>query len=196
MSLFLPSIPQASDNLDFSQGQLLSNNSGLDTVFGVDHYKFSDASSSKGFHNTVTTPLIVGSAHPATTANPIFYAMQDYSAIGLLQYSRGPTSAVPSPLTYLQSPATPIALASLGTTNLINFAGMTSAMCVGYAQDVTGGQNPSACLISWNGTVISFKTLGTINTLQFGASGSTLIITNASGGNISLNWSLQFLRIK
>lgn len=59
MSLFLPNIPQPNDNLDFSQGQLLSNNQGLDTVFSIDHTLFSDASSDKGFHRKVTFPVVV-----------------------------------------------------------------------------------------------------------------------------------------
>lgn len=54
MSLFIPTIPTANQNLDFSQGQLLSNNAGLDTVFGIDHSLFSDATSNKGFHKKVT----------------------------------------------------------------------------------------------------------------------------------------------
>jgi len=54
MSLFLPNIPQPNQNLDFSQGQLLSNNSGLDTVFSVDHTLFSDSTANKGFHKKVT----------------------------------------------------------------------------------------------------------------------------------------------
>lgn len=65
MSLFLPNIPQPNDNLDFSQGQLLTNNQGLDTVFGVDHTLFSDATSDKGFHRKVTFPVV---AAPGSTA--------------------------------------------------------------------------------------------------------------------------------
>lgn len=65
MSLFLSNIPQANDNLDFSQGQLLSNNAGLDTVFAIDHTLFSDSTANKGFHKKVT--LYQVASDPAQT---------------------------------------------------------------------------------------------------------------------------------
>lgn len=73
MSLFIPTIPQAGDNLDFSQGQLLSNNSGLDTVFGNDHYKFSDATTNKGLHKQVTFPLVGSTPYAVTGTNSYEY---------------------------------------------------------------------------------------------------------------------------
>jgi hypothetical protein len=67
MSLFLPNIPQSSDNLDFSQGQLLSNNQGLDTVFGIDHTLFSDSTANKGKHKKST--YFAQAASPGTSAS-------------------------------------------------------------------------------------------------------------------------------
>src|SRR5260221_3282050 len=107
MTLFLPNIPQPNDNLDFSQGQLLSNNQGLDTVFGIDHYPFSDASGNKGFHNTVTQPAYqnpIGTPSPTppgTVAEPKLYAFQQTVPLGVLQYSRGPNNMAPTPVTSL-----------------------------------------------------------------------------------------------
>ncbi len=51
---FLSNIPQANHNLDFSQGQLLSNNAALDTIFSADHTIFSGSGPNRGFHNKVT----------------------------------------------------------------------------------------------------------------------------------------------
>src|ERR1700683_3308310 len=125
MSLFLPTIPQPNDNLDFSQGQLLSNNQGLDTVFGIDHYKFSDDSGDKGFHNKVTTPNFETSpptlpnAPPATSAAPIFYGFKQLDGAGnptnqlpILQYSISTNNGVASPVTTLQSQAAAFNLAA------------------------------------------------------------------------------------
>ena len=193
MSLFLPNIPQPSDNLDFSQGQLLSNNQGLDTVFGVDHYKFSDATANKGFHNTVTTPLIVGSAHPTTTTNPIFYAMQDFAAVGVIQYSRGPTNAVPTPLTDLQSTVAAIVVAPAGTTPILNFTGMNIVYGNLYVL-ASNIPNSRTTTIYWNGSVIQ----GLISTgpMQIIQVGNTLTYVNPTAGNQSIYWTFELVRVQ
>lgn len=192
MSLFIPTIPQPGDNLDFSQGQLLSNNSGLDTVFGVDHYKFSDATVNKGFHNQVTTPV---RSHPVTGPNPVFYGAQDSANLGVLQYSSGPNNAVPTPLTMLQSPSTPISLAPNGTTNIIDFTGLTRAFGVISASDTTGTNVGSMWYIVWTGAVI-YKTAIISGTFQAINSGNILQLKNISP-SITYNniyWTFQLLR--
>lgn len=190
--------PVAADDLDVSQPNLVVNTNGSDDSFGVNHYKFSDTTANNGKHNTVQTPIIVGAVHPTTAANePQFYAMQDYPAIGVLQYSRGGSDAVPSAVTYLQSPASAIPITSLGTINVLNFTGIASALCVVYIQDVSSSaQSPVAQVVSWNGSAFTFKVLGTLGTLQVGSSGNIVIITNASGGTVNVKWSVQFLRIQ
>ena len=197
MSLFIPTSPQANDNLDFSQGQLLSNNSGLDTVFGIDHYKFSDATANKGFHNKVTTPVFVDSP-PITGANPVAYAFQDSANVGVLQYSRGPNNAVPTPITMLQSPSSPITLAPAATTNVLDFTGIPGALAILYAADYTLHIGAIISLISWNGTAFGniFNTNGTAN-LTAVSSGNILQIKNNSSITTfsSVRWTLQFLRM-
>lgn len=63
MSVYNPNIPQASDLVSNSQGQLLTNFSQLNTQFGVDHSAFeAGGSNGTGFHNQVTFPTAVVAA--------------------------------------------------------------------------------------------------------------------------------------
>lgn len=200
MSLFLPLIPQPSDNLDFSQGQLLSNNQGLDTVFGIDHTLFSDATANKGFHNKVTTPK--ASSAPTTTTNPIFYAYQDSANVGVIQYSRGPGNVVPSPVTYLQSSATGITLAANTTLTIFSFTGLARSLAVLYMVDyetINLVASPGCgSFVVWDGTTVystDFAARG--GSLQTFSSGSNLVIRNTSATNMTkIFWSLQFLRLQ
>lgn len=214
MSLFLPTIPQPGDNLDFSQGQLLSNNGGLDTVFGVDHYKFSDATVNKGFHNKVTTPQfflnssippVYPTVQPATGANPVLYAYQATDGAGtpttntgVLQYSRGPNNATPTPITHLHGSAV---LAPSATTNIFDITGVTRAMMIVSVMDDVINNNQFA-YVAFGVAGLGYK----INNLVLLSSGTTLFVTSA--GNIlqiinnsgsvtstSVQWTIDFLRI-
>jgi hypothetical protein len=204
MSLFLPNIPQAGDNLDFSQGELLSNNQGLDTVFGIEHYKFSDATVNKGFHNQVTTPAYVANPPtglpPATGANPILYSFQASANIGVIQYSRGPSNAVPSPLTRLQSPSTPIVLAPSGTSNILDFTGVTRAMAIATCLDaVTTSTFRQIAYISFSSTgSLKIDNIISPTFLNFLASGNILQVLNTNSSVTASNvfWSLEFLRVE
>jgi hypothetical protein len=199
--------PVASDDLDISQPFLTNNTNGADDSFGIDHYKFSDLTANNGFHNKVTTPQFLTSppslpsVPPTTTTNPIFYGYQQLDGsgvptnnLGLLQYSRGPTNAVPTPVTYLQSPVTPIVLTPGSTTNVFNFAGLTQALAVLYASDFIIGTNIDA-FVTWNGTTLTVGSSGTV--MSAVVSGSILQLkSNASSGNLtSVAWTLQFVRI-
>lgn len=202
MSLFIPTIPQPNDNLDFSQGQLLSNNGGLDTVFGVDHYKFSDASANKGFHNKVTTPVFVDSPPsglpPVTTTNPIFYGFQDTANVGVIQYSRGPTNAVPTPITNLQSPVTPIVLGPAATTNVLDFTGIAHAFCLLHAGD-TGSPTLNRILtwVFWTGSAFILNDLTSgISFLDSQNTGNILQLKNNNVGALNnVYWTLHFDRL-
>ncbi len=52
--MFNPDIPQPTDNLSVSQGDLLTNFQQLNTQFGVNHVPFDDSGSDKGKHKFVT----------------------------------------------------------------------------------------------------------------------------------------------
>lgn len=65
-----PSIPQATDNLSTSQGQILNNFTQLNTVFSVDHFAFDDVTSTlRGKHRQCTFESL--GADPTTLANEV-----------------------------------------------------------------------------------------------------------------------------
>lgn len=201
-----PNKPAANDDLSDSQGDIKSNFTVSNNVFLVDHYPFSNTTANKGKHNQVTTPLIIGSVHPATAAaEPKMYAMQDSANVGVLNYSRGPSSAVPTPLTSLQSPATPVTIGSGGTANILNFTNLARCTCIlsvmdtVYATTIAPGV-PAASTYSfvyWTGTAFMFKTTGTI--IQVQNTGNILQIKNNTsvpvGALNNVYWTLQFLRL-
>jgi len=200
MALFIPTIPQANDNLDFSQGQLLSNNAGLDTVFGIDHYKFSDATVNKGFHNQVTTPAHIG-GHPITAANlPLMYAMTAGN-LGVIQFSKRANlgAADPSnPITMLQSSSTGISLTSGGgTSNVFDFTGLPRAMCILTASNNTTTLVGLFANVIWTGSVVIVANIAAGNSLLGFAASPILQIKNNGGTSLSdVYWTLQFLRVQ
>jgi len=217
MSLFIATIPQPGDNLDFSQGQLLANNQGLDTVFGVDHYKFSDATVNKGFHNKVTTPQfflnssippVYPTVIPVTTTNPVIYAYQPTdgsgtptTTIGLIQYSRGPSNAVPTPITKLYGSAV---LAPSGIVNIFDVTGISRVMLLVTVNDDQINKNNQFAYASFgpggggNWAINNFVGASAGTTLQIISSGNILQIINASPSMPSnnVNWAIEIMRIQ
>lgn len=177
-----PNIPLAPDFLSVSQGDLLNNFSVADTSFGINHYKFSDLTANNGKHNNIQTPLVIGAVHPSTPANEnSFYTMQDSAPLGLLQYSRGPSDAVPTPVTSLQSQAAALVLASSATTNVLDFTGLARAYGLLFVVN-SGVVNPrnEIFFISWNGTSLN----------------SVSITTSAGGVNFAVVMSGNVMQIK
>lgn len=196
--VYLLNQPVATDDLSISQPILAANTNSADASFGIDHYAFSNLTVNNGFHNTVTTPLIVGAAHPTTIAAvPKMYGMQDSVNLGVIQYSRGPSNAVPSPLTHLHSTAAPIVLASGATTNVFDFTGLALAICMLYttSYDVTATNKVS--YIVWTGSALSISDLNVPANLTVQASGNILQIKNTSAPPVTFNklfWTLDILR--
>jgi hypothetical protein len=200
MSLFIPTIPQANDNLDFSQGQLLSNNSGLDTVFGIDHYKFSDATVNKGFHNHVTTPAIIG-GEPTTAANlPLLYGLTVPGNLGVIQFSKGQNiaSTFPgSPLASIQSPLAATTVAAFpATTPVFDFTGLNKALSLLIVLD-SSTQSSLFAYVAWTGAALVIVDLITPFNLKTVAVDNVLSIQNISGApKTTIYWTLEFLRVQ
>lgn len=68
MSVYLRNQPIATDDLSVSQPILAANTNKSDDSFGIDHFQFSDLTTSNGFHKKVTLPG-TGLATPAPAAN-------------------------------------------------------------------------------------------------------------------------------
>lgn len=209
MAVFDPNVPQAFQLLSNSQNDLLSNMMALDTSFGIDHYKFSDATANNGFHNTVTTPLVTPNPGPtfnppATAAGiPKFYAMQDSANLGVIQYSRGPNNAVPTPVTSIQSPAAAQSINALATIPIFDFSGLARAMCHFQIMDTATlgtGQSAAICDIYYTGGspgtfALTTYLTGLTTRYQFLIAGNVFTVKNNSGTALTnIYWSLQFLR--
>lgn len=214
MTTFNPNKPQPGDKLNKSQLDLLLNNQQLDISFQEDHYTFSNGTTNNGKHNQMTTPLIDPPAHHTTAPDePKIYAMQDSANLGVLQYSRGGSDAVPTPLTSLHS-GTPFAMATNEIVQLFDFTGLTYAFCIFMAKgfQAAGATNPISgfAQLSWDGTRLSCwnptaAKFGTnpivaiaprIRALpEFTNDASPLFsIQNAGGSITDVTWTIQFLR--
>lgn len=171
----------------------------MDITYGVDHYKYSDQTANNGFHNTVTTPLVVGSAHPATAANvPKLYSMQDTANIGVIQYSRGGNNAVPSPITFIQSPSTATVINNGAFANVLDLAGTARAIIKGYAANFNSVNATKAAesAIYWDGTNMYLRPTASIN-FGFVNSGSIIRLFNNTGSAMNdVYWVLQIMRVQ
>lgn len=200
--VFNKNVPQPGDELDDSQADLLNNNLALNSVFGIDHYQFDNITANSGFHNTVTTPIIVGSAHPTTSASLCkLYAMTANNA-GLLQFSRGISNAAPTPVTNVQSPIFPGALTINNgqTINILDFAGMTLAVCEFIVVNLDSFVSPPPPyvfgLVFSNGPQLAISSLHSSGGLSIGVSGTTLTVTNNSGvAYTKIYWTLKMHRV-
>lgn len=199
---FLPNIPQPGDELADSQVDLLGNNQQLDTTFGIDHYTFSNLTTNNGKHNLVTTPIVVGATHPTTAAaEPKFYAMQETANIGVIQYSRGPSDAVPTPVTKLQSPSTGIIVPFGGTTNILDFSGMGVCIATVWFASLPPSPIPvgqysitNSIIVGWNGTAFVLPSQSSV--LNLVNTGNILQIVNLNLGQTAIvYWSLEIHRI-
>lgn len=213
MSIYNPSIPQPGDDLSDSQPKILANFNRANSSFGVDHYAFADLTANNGKHNQITTPAYI--ANPPTglppvtaVAEPKIYAFQDTAGVGVINYSRGPSNAVPSPITSLQSTSAAIVLLNNGTTNILDFTGLARAFVTLIAADltdmtITGINKFNISNIFWNGSAFFIPSQITIQTtipqnllLVAQASGNILQLKNISGATLSnVYWTLKLNRL-
>lgn len=190
-------IPRPTDLLSTSQSDIQNNFLQANTSFGIDHYTFDSLPANNGKHNLVTTPLIVGSAHPATSVNePKMYAMQDSAPLGVLNYSRGGNNAPPTPLTSLHSPTAPITLANNSVTNVLDASGLTLVFALLTAISTSTTGTSLAYILIWNGTSWRQIDLGSSSGLSLATSVNTIQIKNTSGGSLNdIFWTLDLFRI-
>jgi hypothetical protein len=81
--VYNPNIPAAGDKLRVSQGQILENFSQADTLFDVDHVKFSDTTGDAGKHTATTFVNRTDKAltiPPTTSAQELAFYVKDDAA--------------------------------------------------------------------------------------------------------------------
>ncbi len=193
--------PVATDDLTVSQPKLATNTNAADDSFGVEHYKFSDTTPNNGFHNKVTTPVFVDSPPtglpPVTVANPVAFGFQYSANSGVLQFSRGPNNAVPTPITSLHSTAAALGPLSSGTVTLMHdFTGLNLAYGVVYmvGTNVAPLNVYSAYMFFWNGSFLS-TTLITGTVFSATAAGTLLNMVNNQIVNTAY-WTIDFARLQ
>lgn len=199
-----PNIPQATDYIDESQPQLLANFQQLNTLYDGDHYAFNDGTGNAGLHQKVTSPD--QTAHPTTTTNPVFYGYQPSANVGIIQWSRGPSDAVPTPLTALHGNVATLTGGSGSPATILNFSGLADCLAT---LTLTGVFNSVKFLrstsIAFDGSEI-ITTLGSIpwayqlagqsNWVIIQISGSTTLQIYSSGTATDVVWSLKFDRLE
>ena len=216
-STYNPSVPTGRVKLDSDYANVQKNFSQLNITYGTDHYAYDDQTANNGYHNTVTTPAytnptsVVKATPPTTGTNPILYGFQPLSAdngstttnLGILQYSRGPSNAVPTPVTMLQSQAAAIDLPNTNsTTNVFDFNGMTRAYGKVVAVALTPGFSAviESDFMYNSATNLVLQSLITSTQFQFVISGTILQIKNLRTGTApqqdlpGVFWTVQFYR--
>lgn len=200
---FIPTIPQAGDALSTSQGQLLANNAGLDTTFGLDHFTFSNTTANNGFHKQVTNPWLTGDVHRVPLVDSCkLYSMKDSTALGVIQYSLGPVNTVPTPVTSLQSSSTGITLLTTATTNVLDFTGLNRAICEVHTFSGTNqaSMNASSIVYSvfWSGAFFRIQSMTPTGSLSVVNSANILQVKNVASPAATINdiyWTLKLLRV-
>jgi hypothetical protein len=199
MALYDPLVPTGFVDLDTDYANLQNNFQQLDDIFGIDHVKYSVITNT-GFHNKVTTPDQVTA--PVTVTNPVFYALQINTAVGLLQFSRGANNAVPTPLTHLNSSVSGITISQAATVSVLDLTGVSLAIIKAFAVGVStvGSQLfTNESVIYWNGTSFNISTYVSASIpLQWISVGNVLTLKNISLATAMNNvyWSLDIIRIQ
>lgn len=186
--------PAPNDDLDVSVTDIQQNFLTANTVFDIDHYPFNDSTANKGFHHTVTSPDQVTA--PVTTTEPKMFGLQVTAPIGVLQFSKGPSNAVPNPITFLYGG--PVSINNLATSNVLDFAGVARAYCILTAFNDTNTtlKNPASVIVVYSQGVFS-SLPAAAGSLGAFASGTILQLKNNTGGTLgNVYWQLQFIRLQ
>lgn len=205
MPVYQPGIPTGTVNLDVDYLSLQGNFQQLNIVYGTDHYPFDNASPNQGFHNLVTTPLVVNNPPdglpPATAAGILkFYAFQQYTALGPLQWSRGQSNAIPTPLTSLHGG--PISIPVLTTVPIIDLAGITRVMLMISAfndSPLATNKNPCNTFVCFSQGTSNLNNTGITNQLSAVMNGTVLGLRNnnaIANSGAAVYWTLTFIRIE
>ena len=189
---FTANIPLSGESLGSTRDRIRANFQQIQSLIAQNHIDFN--TSGQGKHTVVQT--VDQTAHPTTAANePAFYGTSvTGTSLGVLQYSRGASDAVPSPITKLQSVATPILLAPSATTNILDFTNIPRAIVQVFAANFSGTLQVLSQTVFWNGTTFLNLPLGTALRLQ--ASGNILQIANTTAANMNdVYWTADLKRV-
>lgn len=189
---YTPVIPQSGESLGSTRDRIRTNFEQISSVFGNNHYTF-DALG-EGKHQKVQTPDQVSDV--ASAANePVLYAKASSNA-GVLQYSRGPSNAAPTPITSLQSVGA-IPCANNASIPVLDFAGLPLCMAMIYAFDNLNSTRKALAFVWWDGAVLSREQLtsSTSSIRVDVASPNLSLFNNNTASAMSIYWTLDFKRL-
>jgi hypothetical protein len=178
-----PAIPQSDDIVSTSQPELLENFTQLNTVFGVNHVAFNDATANKGKHKWVA--LVEQATSPVSQDNEYLIYSKDLSGEAEI-YAKPQNNGTEFLLTKQGSLYTglkPFAAVNFNSGGAIQGTalGVTSVDSLGsgiyrvnfpaqpdnnYFWSVSGFQNSSAPVISQLDNSVAYATAATTTTLR------------------------------
>ncbi len=184
-------IPITGDSLGGTRDRIRTNFQLINDDFAINHVAFNALGAGK--HKFINQPDQV--ADVASAANePVMYAKGTANA-GVLQYSRGPSNAAPTPITALQSPGG-VALANNTATPVLDFTGIPIAMGIIYAFDSMNTLRKCLAYVWWNGTVLNIENLVSVtSSIRAQVNGTTLeLFNNNTSSGMTVYWTLDLKR--
>lgn len=189
---YTPDIPQSGESLGSTRDRIRTNFEQQSTVFGNNHYTYNDLE--EGKHQKVQTPAQVADVASAAL-EPVLYARAADNA-GVLQFSRGPSNAAPTPITALQS-AGAVPCANNASIPVLDFTGLPLCMAMIYAFDSLGSGRKALAYVWWDGAVLRSEQLtSAVFSIRVDVAGANLSLTNnGTGVAMSIYWTLDFKRL-
>lgn len=186
-------IPISGDSLGGTRDRIRTNFQQIDTVMAVNHVAFN--SSGEGKHKFVQTPD--QTADVASGVNePVLYAKSIFGTnLGVLQYSRGGSNAVPTPVTNLQSTSAPLNLAGSTALSVFDYVNIPRSMGIFMYMGKKGTDVTGSAYVIWTGTTLIAQTLSSTSGVTISVSGSILQISNNNATAMTdLYWTLDLKR--
>lgn len=114
---YIPTIPQPTDDLSVSQGQILGNFGKANSSFGTDHYAFADATVNNGKHQKVSW-IDQSAAVPAAPASQAVIAYSETVSMITMPYYKRDSVATQFPLAPIKAMARVVSTGANGAQAL------------------------------------------------------------------------------
>jgi len=153
MSVYTANVPQSNQSINETQPIINDNFQVINSVYGTDHVGLTE-SSNVGMHNTVTTPD--QSSAPTTTTEPKFFGLEVESATGVMQFSKGPSDAQPTPVNNIQVTLTNLSTSPQTILDLSNISQIQAYVSVAGTVSSTNAAMFGG-FIKQNGVIRTFR---------------------------------------
>lgn len=178
---YTPNIPAGTDNLSTSQGQIQANFNALNSLFGLDHWAWNDATN-PGLHKKISLPIPLGAdpTSPVSTASNLY--TKAVSSVAQLFFQNATAVYQISPSIVTLGP--PGRITVFGLTICWGTASITSGTNVNYTGSFTYSAAPTV--------VISGPVNGSNNVcvLQGAPTTAHFTVSQSNGGSspMTIQW--------